>query len=116
MNPLLTLVQEIVAAAGKTLTFQSADEFLLTLEQPGFDPLLIRSWKAEYSYFGETRHISVAHQFSNPGLQSKQLEPEICMTEHGIPIEIHLKHSVIPALVVQRSGNVVVYAKAQRTI
>lgn len=84
MSRLLTLVKELVEAAGLAASFATADHFHLKLEQDPYMPLVIESWDASPSYLGEQRHISVAHYFYQQG--DAIADPDILMTDTGIPI------------------------------
>jgi Domain of unknown function (DUF6908) len=114
-NPLLELITQLVDAAGETEAFKTEEEFSLQLVQSPFDPLEIRSWQAQDSYFGETRQMSLRHQCSSrEDLQGEFYDPEIMLTEHGIPIGFYHATKVIPIVVIQGSGNVLVYTKARQ--
>jgi len=115
LNTLFELITQLVDAAGKIEAFRTEEEFSLQFVQHPFDPLEIRSWKAQDSYFGETRQMSLRHQCSSPeNLQGEFYDPEIMMTEHGIPIGFYHATKVIPIVAIQSSGNVLVYTKARR--
>ena len=107
MNPLLEVIRQLVDAAGRTQAFTTEKEFYLLLVQRPYDPLEIRSRRAEHSYLGETRHISIAHLASYPGQQTADTDPELCMTEHGIPIELHHHQRVSHVLTIVASGTFV---------
>jgi hypothetical protein len=122
LNTLFKLITQLVEAAGKTEAFATEEEFSLQLIQTPFDPLEIRSWRARDSYFGEKRHISLAHQCSIPegfqmtflDPQDKYLDPEVVMTEHGIPIGLYYATKTIPIVTILSSGNTLVYTHARR--
>ncbi len=111
MNPLLTVVKKLVAASGSTDLFNELPVFTLEFTQENFDPLIIKSWIAQHSYFGETRHISVAHLCSTPEDPEPFVYPEVTMTEHGIPLEMHAEEVI--TVVTSRGTNTLVYTKAR---
>ncbi len=113
MNKLLSLVVELIEASGRRRMFETALEFNVFFPQAPYDPLHIKSCKAEYSYFGESRHISLAHLASFPDEQEPDLDPLLWMTEHGIPLELRQHHYIMPVVTTLPSGNILVYTSAR---
>lgn len=79
---LLTVIHEIVAAAGVLEAFDTAPHFSLRIDNPPYMPLVIEAFRAPDALTpGHTRSISIAHYREECG--DLVADPEILMTGVG---------------------------------
>lgn len=79
-NPLLTVVRELVTAAGQRDAFEMAPEFHLRIPNAPYLPLVIESWPARLGTLAQ-RRISVAHYVEQNG--DLCADPDVELTETG---------------------------------
>jgi hypothetical protein len=89
-NPMLTVVREIVTAAGQADAFDSAKHFSLRIDNEPWERLVIESWPVSGadSLLSEKCHISVAHYYIQNG--DLMADPEMVMTDTGQPLSYQL--------------------------
>jgi hypothetical protein len=86
-NPFLTVILDIVDAAGKREAFETDPHFHLKVSHSNHNPLDIQSLPAKYPYLSERRHILVANIIT---VERTSLPmPNMIMTDQGLPIEVH---------------------------
>lgn len=87
-TPMLTVIRDIVAAAGQTEAFATDAHFHLRIENAPYQRLVIESWPTPDPLLGETRRISVAHYYEQHG--DLMADPEMELTDNGYPISIKM--------------------------
>lgn len=88
--PMMTTINAIIKAAGKEQEFENAPHFHLRIENEPYMALVIESWPVSGpdSFLGETRHISIAHYYTQNG--DAMADPEMEITSTGAPVAIKM--------------------------
>jgi hypothetical protein len=81
MSTLLTVVYQIIDAAGERVFFERGEGYHLKLYQVGYMPLVIEAWGT-----GASRRVSVAHYYEQNG--DLIADPDILMDRDGQPLEM----------------------------